>query len=100
MPCDCAGMASTDQLSVHLDRLAGVDTGPFPIVSLYLNMQPDERGRDHFDPFLRKELADRIRTYPVEGPERESLERDAERIREYVKTVDSSANGLAIFACA
>ena len=93
-------MPSIDQLSAHLDRLAAADTGPFPVVSLYLNMQPDEHGRDHFEAFLRKELADRIRTYPADGPERDSLTRDEERIRQYVKTVDSSANGLAIFACA
>jgi peptide chain release factor subunit 1 len=92
-------MPSTDQLTTQLDRLAGFDSGPFPVLSLYLNMQPDQHGRDNFDPFLRKELSDRIRTYGADGPERQSLERDADRIREYVAGVDASANGLAIFAC-
>src|SRR5436309_455354 len=93
-------MPSTDQLSTYLDRLSAHDTAPFPVVSLYLNMQPDEHGRDRFEPFLRKEFAERIRTYPANGPERESLERDAERIHDYIKTVHSATNGLAIFACA
>jgi peptide chain release factor subunit 1 len=93
-------MPSTDQLSAQLDRLAAFDSGPFPVISLYLNMQPDQRGRDHVDPFLRKELSDRVRTYSADGPERSSLERDAERIRAHVATVEPSANGLAIFACA
>jgi peptide chain release factor subunit 1 len=92
-------MPSTDQLAAQIDRLASFDSGPFPVLSLYLNMQPDQHGRDNFDSFLRKELADRVRTYGAEGPERESLERDAERIRDYVRTVDASANGLALFAC-
>jgi peptide subunit release factor 1 (eRF1) len=92
-------MPSTDQLTAQLDRLAALDSGPFPVLSLYLNMQPDQHGRDNFDTFLRKELADRVRTYPAEGPERNSLERDAERIREYVTGLDASINGLAIFAC-
>jgi peptide chain release factor subunit 1 len=62
-------------------------------------MRPDEHGRDRFDPFLRKELAERIRTYPQHGPERESLEQDAEKIRAYIaEQVTPSANGLAIFA--
>jgi hypothetical protein len=81
-------MASTDQLNAQLDRLAAFDSGPFPVLSLYLNLQPDQHGRDSFEPFLRKELADRIRTYPAEGPERQSLERDAERIREYLGGVE------------
>jgi peptide subunit release factor 1 (eRF1) len=92
-------MPSTDQLTNQLDRLAAFDSGPFPVLSLYLNMQPDQHGRDSFDTFLRKELADRIRTYGAEGPEHQSLQRDANRIRAYVEGVEPSANGLAIFAC-
>jgi peptide chain release factor subunit 1 len=92
-------MPILDPLSTHLDRLAVLDTGPFPVISLYLNMQPDQHGRDHCEPFLRKELAGRVRTYPASGPERESLEKDAETIRRYVADVDRSVNGLAIFAC-
>lgn len=88
-----------DQLTAQLDRLAVFEPGPFPVISLYLNMQPDRRGRDHFEPFLRKELADRVRTYAAGAPERESLLGDADKIREYVSTADPSANGLALFAC-
>ena len=36
--------------------LPPLEPGPFPVVSLYLNAQPDQHGRDHFEPFLRKEL--------------------------------------------
>src|SRR5207249_3965529 len=88
-----------DQLSAHLDRLASFDPGPFPIVSLYLNLQPNQQGREQADPFLRKEFADRVATYPAEGPERQSLNRDAEKIRACAEGVDRSANSLAIFAC-
>src|SRR5436190_20542637 len=91
------GMPVTDALAAQLDRLAALEPGPFPVVSLYLNAQPDQHGRDHFEPFLKKELADRIRTYPAEGPERESLDKDAEKIREYLADLDASANGVAIF---
>jgi peptide subunit release factor 1 (eRF1) len=91
-------MLTIDELSAQLDRLAGWDSGPFPVVSLYLNLQPDDRGRDQFAAFLRKELDDRIATYGAEGPERASLVEDANKIREYVETIDPSANGLALFA--
>ncbi|HEY3042828.1 MAG TPA: Vms1/Ankzf1 family peptidyl-tRNA hydrolase [Vicinamibacterales bacterium] len=93
-------MPTLDQLAAQLDRLASLEPGPFPVVSLYLNTQPDQNGRDHFEPFLKKELAERLRTYPASGPERASLEKDADKIREYVAGLDPSANGLAIFACA
>src|SRR5438128_10966126 len=92
-------MPLLDQLSAQLDRLADWDPGPFPVVSLYLNLQADDKGRDNFEPFLRKELSERIATYGAHGPERDSLTRDAERIRQYADTIDRSANGLALFTC-
>jgi peptide chain release factor subunit 1 len=92
-------MAQTDQLTAQLDRLAVFEPGSFPVISLYLNLQPNDHGREHFEPFLRKELSDRVRTYPAHGPERESLQNDVERIRRYMESVDRSARGLALFAC-
>jgi peptide subunit release factor 1 (eRF1) len=91
-------MPTVDQLSAQLDRLAAFEPGPFPVISLYLNLQPDQTGRDNYGPFLRKELADRLRTFSANGPERDSLEKDAEKIRAYVEQVDPAANGLAVFA--
>ena len=93
-------MPLLDELSAKLDRLAAFEAGPFPVISLYLNTQPDQIGRDHFGPFLKKELAERLRTYSANGPERESLDKDAEKIREYAAGVEPSANGVAVFACA
>ena len=91
-------MPITNALAAQLDRLAALDPGPFPVISLYLNTQPDQHGRDNFDAFLRKELPERTRTYPANGPERQSLVEDAEKIRRHLGTLDASANGLVIFA--
>ena len=91
-------MPITDALSAQLDRLAAFEAGPFPVVTLYLNAQSDQHGRDHFEPFLRKELPERLRTYPAEGPERKSLEEDAEKIHNYLDNLTPSANGIVIFA--
>ena len=91
-------MPPLEQFTAQLDKLARFEPGPFPVISLYLNLQPDDHGRDKFEPFLRKELGDRVRTYASGGPERASLQKDAERIRNYVENVERSANGLAIFA--
>src|ERR1041385_7390720 len=91
-------MPQLDQISAQLDRFAAYEAGPYPVISLYLNLGPDEHGRGRFDTFLRKELADRVRTYATSGPERDSLDRDVEQIRRYVQNVDSSLKGAAIFA--
>jgi peptide chain release factor subunit 1 len=91
-------MPSADRLSDRLDRLAAFDPGPFPVLSLYLNMQPGPQGRDQFEPFLRKELNGRLKTFPARGAERDSLEQDAERVRTYLQGVDPAANGLALFS--
>ena len=91
-------MPQLDELAAQLDRLAAFEPGPFPVVSLYLNLQADARGRDSFGPFVRKELAARINTFAA-APERESLESDAVRIGAYLDAIDKTANGLALFAC-
>jgi peptide subunit release factor 1 (eRF1) len=92
-------MSTTPPLTSQLDRVAATDTGPFPVISLYLDLRPNEHGRDQFESFLKKELSERVKTYPVTGPERESLDADAEKIRQHVAGVDASVTALAIFAC-
>jgi peptide chain release factor subunit 1 len=87
-------------LNDQLDRLAAFEPSPYPVVSLYLNTQPDDRGRDNFQTFVRKELKARAQTYPARSAEREMLDRDLERISTYLEgSVQPSANGVAIFAC-
>src|SRR5882672_3729649 len=93
-------MPQLEQLATQLDRLAYFEACPFPVISLYLNLQADEHGKDRFEPFLRKELADRIRTYAANTPERQSLEQDADKIANWVQALDPSINGVAIFASA
>jgi peptide chain release factor subunit 1 len=84
-----------------LDRLAAFGPTELPVLSLYLNTQSDQHGRDNFGPFVRKEFRNRLKTYPLRSPERESFERDGRRIEKYLhEELKPSANGLAIFACA
>jgi peptide chain release factor subunit 1 len=86
-------------LREQLDRLAGFTSTEMPVLSLYLNMAPNEQGKEHYGPFLRKTFPERVLT--LQGAARKSFERDVERINDYLaKQVRPSANGLAIFACA
>jgi peptide chain release factor subunit 1 len=93
-------MPHTTELAPLLDRLAEFEPTRFPFVSLYLNLQPDEHGRDRFQTFVRRELGDRAATYAHDAAARESLAQDLERIERYLADeVRPSANGIAIFAC-
>jgi peptide chain release factor subunit 1 len=83
-----------------MERLTGFEPTEFPVISLYLNAQANQHGRDDYDRFLRKELSDRARTFEPHTPARESFDRDAEKITRYLaEEVRASANGIAIFAC-
>ena len=83
-------------VKAQLDRLAAFEPAPYPVVSLYLNTQPGQTGRDQFHTFVRKEFAARGRTYPAGSPERESLDKDLERISRFLDNeIDPAANGVA-----
>jgi peptide subunit release factor 1 (eRF1) len=84
----------------HLDHLSAFEPVPYPVVSLYLDTRPDEHGRDNYQVFARKEMKARIQSYPLRSSERQSLERDMDRISGYLENkLQPSANGVAVFAC-
>jgi len=84
-----------------LERLVAFEPTEFPFISLYLNTQPDETGRDHYGPFVRKQFDELAKTFESRSPARDSLDRDVERIQDYLENkLENSANGAAIFACA
>jgi peptide subunit release factor 1 (eRF1) len=83
----------------QLERLAAYEPQPVPVVSLYLNLTPDQHGRDNYEAFVRKAFAERLKAFKENSAERASLERDVERINQYLSDeVNRSANGLALFA--
>jgi len=91
----------SESLDETLDRLARFESERYPVLSLYLDARADSRGRDHFQAFVRKELAAKQRTFRLRSPERKSFDRDAEKIQRFLETEGKpSANGIAIFACA
>jgi peptide subunit release factor 1 (eRF1) len=75
-------------LRAQLEKLAAYEPQDVPVVSLYLNLAPDQHGRDNYDAFVRKAFSEHL-----------SLERDQERITAYLaEEVNRAANGLAVFA--
>jgi peptide subunit release factor 1 (eRF1) len=82
-----------------MEVLAALEPSPFPFISLYLSLAPNQNGREDHHQFVRKVFKDRVAGFPAESPERQSFEKDAERIRQYLESeVDQSWHGLAIFA--
>jgi peptide subunit release factor 1 (eRF1) len=88
-------------LEEPLARLAAFEPTTLPVISVYLNTQPDQHGRDpDVVSYLQRELKSLGRTLPSSGPERESFDRDVERILAYAgEQIKPAANGVAIFAC-
>jgi hypothetical protein len=88
-------------LAEQIDTLAAFAPVELPVVSLYLNTQPDDHGRDHFASFVKKELHTRARTFAPQSAACVSFARDVDRIEQYlVDELRPSTNGLALFACA
>jgi peptide subunit release factor 1 (eRF1) len=85
----------------QLDKLAAFEPQGVPVVSLYLNLAPDQHGRDNYDTFVRKAFAEHLKAFKNNSAELASLERDQERITAYLADeVNRSANGLALFSSA
>ena len=84
-----------------LARLVAFEPTTLPVVSVYLNTQPDGHGRTPDSaPYLHREFKALARTWAPGSPERHSFDRDAERIVSYAAgQIDPAANGVAIFAC-
>ena len=85
--------------SEMLKKLSNIESTEFPFISVYLNTEPNEHGRADFNVFLKKQLSEHQDKIKEDSKERESFDRDAERISEYAAKINPSANGVAIFAC-
>jgi peptide subunit release factor 1 (eRF1) len=86
-------------LREQLDRLAAFEPQGVPVVSLYLNLAPDQHGRDNYETFVRKAFGEHLKAFPQSSAERASLERDRERIEAFLEgQVSRAANSLALFS--
>ena len=96
---------TTDELATTMEeplaRLVAFEPTTFPVLSVYLNTQPDEHGRTpEAAPHLHREFKALAKTWAPSSPERHSFDRDAARIVAYATDrIDPAANGVAMFAC-
>jgi peptide chain release factor subunit 1 len=83
-----------------MDKLLEFDAVPAPVISLYLDARVNENGKRNFMPFVRKQLSERVKSYPLNSEERASIEEDFLRIMRYLEDgVRESTQGVAVFAC-
>lgn len=88
------------EMTNQLKELTEFTSNGLPVISLYLNTQADQTGHANFEPFIRKELKRAVQSYPAGSTERQSIEADVERIRNYLDTeLQPSTKGVAIFTC-
>lgn len=87
------------KLTSLIKRLGSVEPDGHPFLSLYLNTEANETGREDYRTWLKKAFSEQTAKYETEAPEKEKMNAAAERINEYLDTdADVDANGIAIFA--
>ena len=83
-----------------MDSLLTFGAIPAPVISLYLDARVNEHGKRNFMPFVRKQLSERVKSYPPQSEERASVEEDFVRIMRYLEDgVRDPTQGIALFAC-
>ncbi len=91
-------------LKALMDRFANVGTTDHWVVSCYLKLEPRDRARGKYQIKLKNRIKQRqtaLDALDVSRSEREVIDRDLQRVREYL---DDSTNlpmgrGIAIFSC-
>jgi hypothetical protein len=84
--CSCPAMSSTTTeplattIEEPLARLVAFEPTTFPVLSVYLNTQPDQHGRTpDAAPYLHREFKALARTWAPSSPEHHSFDQDVER---------------------
>ena len=81
-----------------LQKLLDVEAGKGPFISAFLDTSVNEVGKRNFEVIIRKEFSENLEKFPEDSVERESFERDIEKIEKYLDDIDPQIKGVAIFA--
>ena len=72
-------------LNKLMEKLTDFEPNGSPFISIYLNAEPDNQGRDKFDSWLKKVLSMRTKGFDENSAELESYEKDVERIMNFAE---------------
>src|SRR5437868_9547986 len=96
--------ASESAVRGAVERLAGLQPGPFQVVSCYLKLEPRDKARAKYLIKIKnriKQVASDLGRRPLDHAQRESVAADLDRLRRYFEEPSRlpSARGIALFAC-
>ncbi len=87
------------KLTNLIKDLGAFEPDGFPFLSIYINAEPDNVGRDNFQIWLKKQLSDQAAEYNEDSEQSSRFEAVSEKINEYIESeVEPRANGIVIFA--
>ena len=82
-----------------IETLGSFEPDGYPFLSIYLNAEPGNNGRDTFPIWLKSQLSEQGQQYKENEAELERYEKVVEKINQFVEhEVEPAANGIAIFA--
>ena len=82
-----------------LDRLAEFESDSHAVVSLYLDLRPDARGKEAYKSFLEGAIKEQLDSYSPDESARPALEQDFEKIHAYRNDeLKDATQTLAVFS--
>ena len=86
------------KLNKLVEKLAGFEPSGAPFLSLYLNTEANQNGRDQYGVWLKNEFREQGEEFEDESEERQNFDAAIERVNHFLETeAESSANGICIF---
>ena len=86
------------KISTLIETLGAFEPDGYPFLSIYINAEPGQNGRDTFPIWLKTQLSEQGQQYKENEIELARYDSVVERINSYIdQEVDPSANGIAIF---
>lgn len=87
------------KLTQLVETLAAYESNGADFISLYLNAEANQNGRDEYQTWLRNSFRDEAENYEEESPEAIFFTELTERINNFLENeAQDEANGIAVFA--
>ena len=87
------------KLTNLIKTLGAFEPDGYPFLSIYLNAEPNDTGREDYPIWLKKALSDQGQPYKDNPEEAKRFEDVVDKINSYLDAeADPAANGIAIFA--
>jgi peptide subunit release factor 1 (eRF1) len=87
------------KLNSLAEKLAAFELSGTPFISLYLNSEANQNGRDEYATWLKNAFRDEAENYEEESEEALAFAETTERINNFLESeADEQANGIAVFA--